>query len=75
MNIHDKKVKSSAQKRREKKLAKLQEEAAQSCSLTNYFSCVSATTSDTEKSESSAEVDGKVEEADAKRDEEGILIH
>ena len=49
MNIRDKKVKSSAQKRREKKLAKLQEEAAQSCSLTNYFSCVSATTSDTEK--------------------------
>ena len=69
MNIHDK-VKSDAQKRCEKKLAKLQEAAAQSCSLTNYFSCVRCHYFNTEISESSAEVDGKVEEGDA----ESILI-
>ena len=34
-------VKSGAQKRREKKLATLQKAAAQSYSLTNYFSCTS----------------------------------
>ena len=34
-------VKGGAQKKREKKLAKLQRAAAQSYSLTNYFSCTS----------------------------------
>lgn len=65
----NKAIKSGAQKRREGKVAKLQEAAAQSYSLTNYFSC--ATTCETE---SSAEFDGEVEEPKAKGDAEGILI-
>lgn len=56
-------IKSGAQKRREKKVAKLQEAATQFYSLENHFSC--ATTSETE---SSPEFDSEVEEL--KRDEE-----
>jgi hypothetical protein len=58
----NKAVKSSAQKRREKKLAK-------PYSLTNYFSCGSTTTRETENS---AEFDD--DDAKAKEDAEGILI-
>ena len=65
----NKAVKSGAQKRREKKLAKLHEAAAQSYSLTSYFSCGSTTTRETENS---AEFDD--DDAKAKEDAEGILI-
>ncbi len=65
----NKAVKSGAQKRREKKLAKLHEAAAQSYSPTNYFSCGNTTTRETENS---AEFEN--EDAKAKEDAEGILI-
>ena len=54
-------VKSGAQKRREKKLATLQKAAAQSYSLTKYFSC----TSEHGQPERSGNVDDKIDEDDA----------
>ena len=54
-------VKSCAQKRREKTLATLQKAAAQSYSLTNYFSC----TSEHGQPECSANVDDKIDEENA----------
>jgi len=62
-------VKSGAQKRREKKLATLQKAATQSYSLTNYFSCASATTSEHGEAERSADADIDLEDA------EGIIIY
>ena len=53
MNIHDKAVKSGAQKRREKKL------------FNKLFLMRQCHTSETERPESSAEVDSKIEEANA----------
>lgn len=61
-------IKSGAQKKCEKKRAKLQQTAAWSYSLTNYFSCTNSTTCETD---SSAELDGCVDETRTKRDAEG----
>lgn len=75
----NKTVKSGAQKRREKKVAKLHEAASHSYSLTSYFSSAACSTGPTGATSNSSEFDDKHEDQDEYEDakpnenDEGIL--